>query len=113
MRAQLEGLLTRSGPGTPFDLGALVRRTGGRLAEQWGGALALAGVMALLLAAIAALWLVLPVWLAALIVGAVICAGGFGFISAGLIGLRRIQLRPEQTVETLNADVAWAKEQVR
>lgn len=78
-----------------------------------GGALGLAGVLVLLAAAIAALTLVLELWLAALIVGALVCAVGFAFVSAGLSGLRRIQLRPEQTLETLNADVAWAKEQIR
>jgi hypothetical protein len=53
MRAQIEGTLSRNGAGGSFDLGALVRRTEGRLVEQWGGALALAsaaGVGALLVA---------------------------------------------------------------
>ncbi len=47
MRAQIAGILNRSGPGTPLDLGALLRRTGGRLDQQWGGALALGGAAGL------------------------------------------------------------------
>jgi len=88
-----------------------VARNAGLIAV--GGALTLAGGLALLIAAIAGLALVIPLWLAALILGVVICGGGYAFVRVGLRGLREIQMRPEQTIQTLNADVAWAKEQVR
>jgi hypothetical protein len=87
------------------------RRTGIGIGELGGAALvglfALACVTA---AAIAALAIALPVWLAALIVAAVY--GG----AAAVLGLRgRRQVveamppKPEQTIETVKEDVAWAR----
>jgi hypothetical protein len=61
----------------------------------------------------AALGAVLPLWLAALIVGAVFTLGGYIFAQRGLSGLRRVDPLPEQAVSSLNADVNWAKEQIR
>jgi Putative Actinobacterial Holin-X, holin superfamily III len=79
----------------------------------FGGALALAGGLALLTACIAALHLVLPLWLSALIVGVVVTAAGYAFMMKGISALKHIDAVPAQTLSTLSADVAWAKEQVR
>ena len=79
----------------------------------FGGALALAGFLALLSAAVAALGLVLPVWLAALIVGVVVTGAGCAVLARGLTALRHIDPIPGRTLGTLSDDVAWAKEQVR
>lgn len=53
-------------------------------------------------------------WVAALIVGAVYLAGAG---AAALMGRNRVReatpVAPEQTVETLKEDVAWAKSQAR
>ena len=78
-----------------------------------GGALALVGLLALVTAIIAALATAVPVWLSSLIVGAVILIAGYAFVHKGVTGLKQIGPIPEQTLATLNADVAWAKEQIR
>ena len=83
------------------------------------GAMAAAGVFGLFmvgflaLAAAAALDIILPTWLAALIV-----AGGFAVIAgpAVLFGLRRMKappLAPEETVRTVKEDVEWARAQLK
>lgn len=78
-----------------------------------GGALGIAGLLVLIAAAIAALDTLLPLWLSALIIGVVIIAVGYAFIRKGLNAIRHFDPLPEQTLETLRADLAWAKEQVR
>lgn len=79
-----------------------------------GGVLALYGVGALVLAAVLALALVMPGWLAALIVGValLVVAGGMA-----LIGRRQIKqatpVAPESTSESVRADVAAMSAAVR
>ncbi|MDO8212950.1 phage holin family protein [Conexibacter sp. CPCC 206217] len=88
----------------------------GRGAGMFGGAaiLALYGVGALVTAAIVALSLALATWLAALIVAVVLFAIAGG---AALAGKRQVQQAtpplPQQTVETVKEDVAWAKTRAR
>lgn len=78
-----------------------------------GAVLALVGFQALVATAIIALSLVLPAWLSALIVGAVLALVG------GLLawrGYRDIQERgivPQETVESIKEDAQWAKEQLK
>jgi uncharacterized membrane protein YqjE len=78
------------------------------------GVLALYGVGALITTVIAALALVLPVWVAALIVAVVI------FIVAGVLGLlgknqiqRATPAVPEITVESVKRDVATVSERIK
>jgi hypothetical protein len=78
-----------------------------------GGALGIAGLLVLIAAAIAALDTILPLWLSALIIGVVILGVGYLFIQKGLNAIRHIDPLPEQTIETIKDDVAWAKEQAR
>ena len=78
-----------------------------------GGALGIAGLLGLVGAAIAALDTVLPLWLSALVIGLVVLGAGYAFIRKGLNAITHLDPLPEQTLETLRADVAWAKEQVR
>ncbi|HEX2671176.1 MAG TPA: phage holin family protein [Polyangiaceae bacterium] len=89
---------------------ALARNTG---FIAMGGALALAGGLTLLGAGVAALHLLLPLWLSALIIGSVVTLFGAALFSKGLAALRKLDVVPTKTLETLGADVAWAKEQVR
>ena len=91
---------------------AVVGRNVGALAV--GGAVAYAGLLAI----IAALILMLihagmPAWGAALLVGVVVAAVGGALVSKGLAALKRQDLVPRQTVETLKEDAQWAKEQTR
>ncbi len=78
------------------------------------GLLGLYALGALTACAIAALALLLPVWLAALIVGAV-----YALIAGvlALIGRRQLKealpLTPTQTQETLKEDVEWVQNRIR
>jgi len=78
-----------------------------------GGALGTAGLLALIAAAIAALDTVLPLWASALIIGLAIIFIGYAIVRKGLNAIRHLDPVPGQTVDTIRADVAWAKEQVR
>ena len=77
------------------------------------GAMALFGLIYLGIAAGAALSIVLPRWLAWLIVGGAffVLAGG-----AALFGLRKLKhppMAPEETKRTVKEDVEWAKAQLK
>ena len=77
-----------------------------------GGTVVLLGGLALT----AALILVLagPVglapWLAALLVGVVLAAGGYTMLHRGLSDLKRTDPTPRRTVESIKQDIQWAKE---
>ncbi len=77
-----------------------------------GGALALAGGLVLLAAAVAALGMVLPIWAAALIIGAVVTGLGGSLVLKGLGALRQLDPVPERTVQTIKDNQAWVKEQM-
>ena len=79
-----------------------------------GGAVAYAGLLALITTAIIVLGTVgLPWWLAALIVTIVVLAIGGILVQRGLTALKHESMAPQQTIETLNEDRQWAKEQMR
>jgi len=79
-----------------------------------GGAVLYAGFLALLAAVILGLTgLGLPAWLAALVVGLVVGAVGVFLVQRGRDALRRTNLAPQQTIETLKEDTEWAKQQTR
>lgn len=78
-----------------------------------GGAVAYAGFLAIVAAVIVLLAQVIPAWLAALVVGVAVAAGGYLLVQKGLEALKQVDLKPRQTVESLKEDVAWAKEQIR
>jgi len=79
------------------------------------GAAGVFGLMSFLLLSFAAAWglaEVLPEG-----VGFVIVGGAYGIVALALLGLGRQRLKavkpvPEQTVETLKEDVAWARQQM-
>ena len=79
-----------------------------------GGLIAYAGLLAILAAAIIGLAAAgLPWWVAALLVGVIVAGIGYGLIQRGLTALKREDLAPRRTIETLQDDAQWAKEQVR
>ncbi len=78
-----------------------------------GGALAYAGLLAIIAAVIIGLGQLIPMWLSALIVGLVILVIAYLLVRRGLDGLKNLNPLPEQTIETLNEDKEWAKEQTR
>ncbi len=76
-----------------------------------GGAVAYAGLLAILAAVIVLLDEVLPLWLSALLVGLVVAGVGYFLVRRGLNALKREDLAPRQTIETLKEDTQWAKDQ--
>lgn len=78
-----------------------------------GGALAYAGLLVLLGAMVLLLALVLPSWVAALIVGLIAAGVGAAVAMAGLKGLKSIDPVPHQSMQSLKDDVNAIKEQAR
>jgi hypothetical protein len=79
-----------------------------------GGAIAYAGVLAIVAALVLALIrLGITPWAAALVGGIAVLTLGYLLAQRGLTALRRDQLTPAQTVETMRENAAWAKNQLR
>jgi len=78
-----------------------------------GGFVAYVGALALVAALILGLHEAVEIspWVSALIVGAIFAVAGYVMLNRGLKELKRVDLAPRRTVETLKDDVQWAKEQ--
>ena len=78
-----------------------------------GGFVAYLGGLALVAALILAIRDLANISLAvsALIVGAILAIIGYVMLQRGMKELKRVDLSPRRTVETLKDDVQWAKEQ--
>jgi uncharacterized membrane protein SpoIIM required for sporulation len=88
-----------------------IGRDGGKIGV--GGAIAYAGFLAIVAALILGLGQVLPLWLSALIVGLVVAGVGYGVLQSGVSALKRANLTPHETIETLKEDAEWAKDQTK
>lgn len=77
-----------------------------------GGAVGYAAALALIAALIIGLANFIPAWAAALIVGVVVGMIAYMMISSALTKLKRTELTPRETVETLKEDAQWLKNQV-
>jgi hypothetical protein len=77
-----------------------------------GGAVAFMGALAVLAGIILALAMVIPLWVSALLVGAVVAAIGGGLVMKGIGSFKRIDPVPRETVRTLEEDKRWAREQL-
>jgi len=79
-----------------------------------GGLVAYAGLLAIIAAII---FLMadrgVPLWVSALIVGAIVVGIGVLLVQRGIAALRNQDLTPRQTIESIKEDTRWAKEQVR
>jgi uncharacterized membrane protein YqjE len=78
-----------------------------------GTVLALYGFGFLLLALVYALSTLMPPYLAALLVGAVLIIVSCFFIISGRNNLKQIEPVPEKTVQTVKENMQWAKDQIR
>jgi hypothetical protein len=87
--------------------------TGNLVSVAAGGFVAYVGALALVAALILGLQDVAEIspWVSALIVGAIFAVAGYVMLNRGLKELKRVDLAPRRTVETLKDDVQWAKEQ--
>ena len=77
-----------------------------------GGAVGYAALLAFIAAAIIGLSYFVAAWAAALIVGVVIGVVAFILILSALSALKKTNLTPRETVETLKEDAQWLKNQV-
>jgi len=91
----------------------LSRFTTNLISVAAGGFVAYLGGLALVAALILALRDLANISLAvsALIVGAILAIMGYVMLQRGMKELKRVDLSPRRTVETLKDDVQWAKEQ--
>jgi uncharacterized membrane protein YqjE len=78
-----------------------------------GGAVAYAALLALLAAIIILLANFMPSWVAALVVAVLVGIVGAILISKALADLKKTDVAPRQTVETLKEDAQWAKQQMK
>jgi hypothetical protein len=78
-----------------------------------GGVVAYAGLLAILAGVIVLLGQVIPMWLSALLVGLVVGAVGYFLIKKGLDALKKEDVAPRQTIETLKEDGQWIKDQTK
>ena len=77
-----------------------------------GGAIGYAALLAICAAVILLLDRVMPAWLAALIVGVIVGAVAWMLIGKAISSLRNIDLKPQETVESLKEDAQWIKDQI-
>jgi uncharacterized integral membrane protein len=96
-------------------------RVGANLGEvAVGGAVALLGAIALLLFAVNALTSLLSkfmspgiaVWLAPLIVGAILAAVGYSMIKKALATLKHESITPTRTTQSLQENKEWLKQKI-
>ncbi len=78
-----------------------------------GGAVAYAGLLAILAGVIVLVGQVIPMWLSALLVGLVVAGVGYFLVKKGLDALKREDIAPRQTIETLKEDGQWIKDQTK
>ena len=77
-----------------------------------GGAVGYAAALALIAAVIIGLANFIPAWAAALIVSVIVGIAAYMMISSALAALKKTDLTPHETVETLKEDAQWLKNQV-
>jgi uncharacterized membrane protein YqjE len=78
-----------------------------------GGALGLYALGFLLFTAVLGMATVMPIWIAALVVGAVLTVASVALLSAARKRLNQVHKVPERTIESLKENVQWAKEQIK
>ena len=71
------------------------------------------GMGFLLLAAVYTLALVMPVWLAALLVGTSLAIAALALMSSGGKKLKHINPTPDKTIQSLEENVQWAIHQIK
>ena len=77
-----------------------------------GGVFLFGGFLVFLAAAVAAFALILPVWAAALIIGGIASGVGFSALQAGISELKKGNLKPEHTMESIKESGKWLKNQI-
>ena len=78
-----------------------------------GAVTAFFAILFLLLMIVYALALVMPIWTAALIVGAALAVVASVMLTAAIRRFKQIHPTPERTVETIKENVEWTKQQAK
>ena len=92
------------------DTAAAAGRSVGLVAA--GGFIGYAGFLALMAALIVGLSYVMPLWLSAVIVGALLAVCSYFMVTSAIEALKKTQWAPEQTIESIKEDAQWLKNQV-
>ncbi len=77
-----------------------------------GGAVGYAAMLAILAGVILGLSYLMPAWLAAVLVGAVVGIVAYVLITSALAELKKTNMTPDETVESIKEDAQWLKNQV-
>ena len=77
-----------------------------------GGAVGYAAVLAILAGIILGLANFIPAWAAALIVGVVVGIVAYVLVTSAIAELKKTELKPEESVESIKEDAKWLKNQV-
>lgn len=77
-----------------------------------GGAIAMLGAIASIASLILGLGVLLPLWASTLVVGAMVTGTGGIVAALGIRALKGIERAPRQTMETLEENKRWLKEQM-
>jgi hypothetical protein len=78
-----------------------------------GGFVAYAGLLAIIGGIILLVGQWVPIWVSALIIGAIVALVGYLLVQKGLNDLKAENLKPRQTVGSLKENKEWLQEQVR
>jgi hypothetical protein len=62
---------------------------------------------------VSALALIMPAWVAALIVGVALAIAAGIMLEGGVKSFQKIHPTPERTVETIKENIQWAKQQTK
>jgi hypothetical protein len=74
-----------------------------------GGAVLYAGLLTVIASVVFLLGAAIPMWLSALIVGAIVVGTGYYLVRKGLTELKRTDFAPRETISTLKGDKEWLK----
>jgi hypothetical protein len=78
-----------------------------------GAVMGFAGLLSLIALCIIALALVVKLWISALIITAIVISAALILVQMGLTEIKRQDLAPKHSLQSLKEDVAWAKAQTR
>ncbi len=74
-----------------------------------GGGVAYAGVLAIIGGIVLLLGLFIPLWLSALIVGALVAGIGYYLVKKSVADMKGIGMAPHETIESLKENERWLK----
>ncbi|HLZ08151.1 MAG TPA: phage holin family protein [Chloroflexota bacterium] len=115
LSSEVSGLVRQELELAKLELSEKARRIGGDVAIlAIGGAILYAGFLALIAAVIVGLGLIVEsMVLSALIVAVVVLGGGYYCVRQGLNSLKQDNLAPRETLDSLELNLNWAKDQFR